>query len=42
MSRLDESLIKNQVDTILIHSDSCLQIDLKKAEYFELPPKHTP
>jgi len=38
ISKYDESLVKNQVDTILVYSDSSLQIDLQKAEYFEMSP----
>ncbi len=35
MSAFDESRVKDQVDTILIHSDGSLQIKLQNAEYFE-------
>ena len=36
MSAFDENQVKEQVDTILIHSDSSLQIELQQTEYFEL------
>ena len=38
MSISDESKIKDQIDTILIHSDGSLQIELQNAEYLELLP----
>lgn len=38
MSIFDESQIKDQIDTILIHSDGSLQIELQNAEYLELLP----
>lgn len=38
MSTFDEIQIKDQIDTILIHSDGSLQIELQNAEYFELLP----
>lgn len=38
MDTFDEQQIKDQVDTILIRSDSSLQIELQHAEYFELLP----
>lgn len=34
----NEHQIRNQIDTILIHSDGSLQIDLKYTEYFKLLP----
>lgn len=34
----DERQVKNQIDTIFIHSDGSLQIDLQSAEYFKLLP----
>ncbi len=37
-SAFDESRDRDQVDTILIHSDGSLQIKLQNAEYFELLP----
>ena len=36
MSAFDENQIKGQVDTILIHSDRRLQVELQQREYFEL------
>jgi len=36
MSAFDENQIKEQVDTILIHSDRSLQVELQQREYFEL------
>lgn len=36
MDTFDEQQIKGQVDTILIQSDSSLQIELQHAEYFKL------
>ena len=36
MNIFDEQQIKNQVDTILIHPDGSLQIELQHTEYFEL------
>jgi len=38
VSAFDESRVKDQVDTILIHSDGSLQIEQQNAEYFELLP----
>lgn len=38
MDTFDEQQIKDQVDTILIRSDSSLQIELQHTEYFELLP----
>jgi len=38
MSTFDEIQIKDQIDTILIHSDGSLQIELQNVEYFELLP----
>ena len=38
MRAFDESRVKDQIDTILIHSDSSLQIKLQNAKYFELLP----
>ena len=35
-SAFDENQVKEQVDTILIHSDSSLQIELQQTEHFEL------
>ena len=38
MSAFDENQVKEQLDTILIHSDGSLQIELQHTEYFELLP----
>ncbi len=38
ISTFDESQVKNQIDTIFIHSDGSLQIDLRSTEYFKLLP----
>lgn len=38
MSTFNEDQIKEQIDTILIHSDGSLQIELQNTEYFELLP----
>lgn len=38
-SIFDEQQIKDQVDTILIHSDGSLQVELQHTEYFMLLPK---
>ncbi len=38
MSTFDENQVKNQVDTILIHPDGGLQIELQHIEYFTLLP----
>ena len=38
MDTFEEQQIKDQVDTILIQSDSSLQIELHHAEYFKLLP----
>ena len=38
MSAFDENQVKEQIDTILIHSDGSLQIELQHTEYFELLP----
>ena len=35
-SAFDENQVKEQVDTILIHSDSSMQIELHQTEHFEL------
>lgn len=36
MRTFDEQKIKDWVDTILIHSNGSLQIELQHIEYFEL------
>lgn len=38
MRTFDENQIKNQIDTILVHSDSSLQVKLQSIEYSELLP----
>jgi len=38
MSTFDEIPIKDQIDTILFHSDGSLKIEPQNAEYFELLP----
>ena len=38
ISRFDENHVKDRIDTILIHSDSSLQIELQHIEYFALLP----
>ena len=38
MIAFDDNQIKNQVDTILVYSDSSLQIELQNMDYFELLP----
>ena len=36
MSAFDENQVKEQIDTILIHSDGSLRIELQHTEYFSL------
>ena len=36
MSAFDENQVKEQIDTILIHSDGSLQIELQRTEYVSL------
>ena len=38
MSAFDKNQVKEQIDTILIHSDGSLQIELQHTGYFELLP----
>ena len=38
MSAFDENRVKDQVDTILVHSDGSLQIELQNTEHFGLLP----
>ena len=38
MSAFDENQVKEQIDTILIHPDGSLQIELQHTGYFELLP----